>query len=284
MASPARSWSGAPSHSAGLPASARSWPASWGWPRYANPRVQGAALLTIYSAGLAVPFLVAGWSIEYFFQAFQKIKHHFRKLEVASGIILVGVGILLVTDRLSWLNSPLPVHGRVDLGRRAGAAMRAIAQAGACVGAALALAWLGCGADEPRRAAARRRPSRGRGAAAPDFTLPDSAGQADPPVRFPRQGGHHRLLGHLVPALRLPGSRAQQARGRPPGEGRRRGDRRLRGRGWPGGRGALGGGACRRVHDRVRRRGARRGVRGVRFPEPGDHRPRGRASLHVTWA
>jgi cytochrome c-type biogenesis protein len=67
--------------------------------------LQGAALLTIYSAGLAVPFLVAGWSIEYFFQAFQKIKHHFRKLEVVSGIVLVGVGVLLVTDRLSWLNT-----------------------------------------------------------------------------------------------------------------------------------------------------------------------------------
>jgi cytochrome c-type biogenesis protein len=66
---------------------------------------QGAALLTIYSAGLAVPFLVAGWSIEYFFQAFQRIKDHFRKLEVASGIVLVGVGVLLVTGRLSWLNT-----------------------------------------------------------------------------------------------------------------------------------------------------------------------------------
>jgi cytochrome c-type biogenesis protein len=66
---------------------------------------QGAALLTIYSAGLAVPFLVAGWSIEYFFQAFERIRHHFRKLEVVSGIVLVGVGILLVTGRLSWLNT-----------------------------------------------------------------------------------------------------------------------------------------------------------------------------------
>ena len=27
------------------------------------------------------------------------------QLEVASGIILVGVGVLLVTDRLSWLNT-----------------------------------------------------------------------------------------------------------------------------------------------------------------------------------
>ena len=63
------------------------------------------ALLMIYSAGLAVPFLIAGWSIERFFQAFSRIKRHFRKFEIASGGILVGVGLLLVTDRLSALNS-----------------------------------------------------------------------------------------------------------------------------------------------------------------------------------
>ncbi|MCH8890909.1 MAG: hypothetical protein IH827_07525 [Myxococcales bacterium] len=59
----------------------------------------------IYSAGLAVPFLSAGWGIEYFCQAFSRIKIHFRKFEIASGGILVGVGLLLVTDRLSALNS-----------------------------------------------------------------------------------------------------------------------------------------------------------------------------------
>jgi cytochrome c-type biogenesis protein len=67
--------------------------------------LQGAALLTIYSAGLAVPFLIAGWSIEVFFEAFQRMKHHFRKLEIASGAILVGVGVLLVTDQLTRFNS-----------------------------------------------------------------------------------------------------------------------------------------------------------------------------------
>lgn len=67
--------------------------------------LEGVGLLTVYSAGLAVPFLVAGWSIEHFFKAFQRIKRHFRKLEIASGLILVGVGVLLVTDRLSVLNS-----------------------------------------------------------------------------------------------------------------------------------------------------------------------------------
>jgi cytochrome c-type biogenesis protein len=67
--------------------------------------MQGVALLTIYSAGLAVPFLIAGWSMEYFFGAFRRIKVHFRKLEVASGVILMAVGLLVVTDRLSTLNS-----------------------------------------------------------------------------------------------------------------------------------------------------------------------------------
>jgi cytochrome c-type biogenesis protein len=67
--------------------------------------LQGVLLLVIYSAGLAVPFLIAGWSIEHFFQAFARIRHHFRKLEIASGLMLVGVGFLLMTDQLSSMNS-----------------------------------------------------------------------------------------------------------------------------------------------------------------------------------
>ena len=66
---------------------------------------QGVALLVIYSAGLAVPFLLAGWSLELFFSAFARIRRHFRALEIASGSILVGVGFLLLTGQLSTLNS-----------------------------------------------------------------------------------------------------------------------------------------------------------------------------------
>jgi len=65
---------------------------------------QGIGLLSVYSAGLAVPFLLAGWSIEYFFGAFARLKHHFRKLELVSGGLLVGVGLLVMTDQLSRLN------------------------------------------------------------------------------------------------------------------------------------------------------------------------------------
>ena len=67
--------------------------------------LEGAWLLAVYSAGLAVPFLVAGWSVEHFFAVFQRVKHHFRALEVTSGVVLMSVGLLLVTDRLSSLNS-----------------------------------------------------------------------------------------------------------------------------------------------------------------------------------
>ncbi len=66
--------------------------------------MQGVGLLTIYSAGLAVPFLLAGWSIEFFLRALQRMKHYFRALEVASGAILMGVGVMLVTDQFTVLN------------------------------------------------------------------------------------------------------------------------------------------------------------------------------------
>ena len=67
--------------------------------------VDGVLLLSVYSAGLAIPFLLAGFSIDYFFRAFGRIKQHFRKLEVGSGVVLVGVGLLLVFNQFTWFNS-----------------------------------------------------------------------------------------------------------------------------------------------------------------------------------
>ena len=69
--------------------------------------LHGVGLLLVYSAGLAVPFLLAGWSIERFFHAFARVKRHFRVLEIGSGLVLVGVGFLLVINRFTALNGPL---------------------------------------------------------------------------------------------------------------------------------------------------------------------------------
>ena len=62
-------------------------------------------MLAIYSAGLAVPFLIAGWSIDYFFTAFARVKKHFRTLEIVSGVLLVGVGVLLASNQLALFNT-----------------------------------------------------------------------------------------------------------------------------------------------------------------------------------
>jgi cytochrome c-type biogenesis protein len=73
--------------------------------------LEGVGLLSVYSAGLAIPFLLAGWSMNAFFRTFQRVRRHFRALEVASGMVLVGVGVLLVTDQLSALNSRFQFMG-----------------------------------------------------------------------------------------------------------------------------------------------------------------------------
>jgi cytochrome c-type biogenesis protein len=65
---------------------------------------QGMLLLAIYSLGLGVPFFLAGWSIEYFFTAFERVKRHFRHVELVSGLLLAAVGLLVLTNRLAVLN------------------------------------------------------------------------------------------------------------------------------------------------------------------------------------
>lgn len=74
---------------------------------------QGITLLAVYSAGLAVPFLVAGYSLDVFFRALQHMKRHFRTLEIVSGVLLVGVGVLLVTNQLAWFNSQFAFLGEL---------------------------------------------------------------------------------------------------------------------------------------------------------------------------
>jgi cytochrome c-type biogenesis protein len=65
---------------------------------------EGMLLLAVYSAGLGIPFLLAGWSIELFFGAFQRMRRHFRTVEIVSGTLLVAVGVLVASNRLAVLN------------------------------------------------------------------------------------------------------------------------------------------------------------------------------------
>jgi len=64
---------------------------------------QGVLLLAAYSAGLGIPFIVAGLAVNGFFRVFGRLRGSMRTIEVVSGALLVGVGLLLVTDRLTLL-------------------------------------------------------------------------------------------------------------------------------------------------------------------------------------
>lgn len=56
---------------------------------------QGTLLLAVYSAGLGIPFILAGLAINVFFQFFTRIRNHLRTLEIISGALLVAVGLLI---------------------------------------------------------------------------------------------------------------------------------------------------------------------------------------------
>ncbi|MEN3044910.1 MAG: cytochrome c biogenesis protein CcdA [Candidatus Hydrothermales bacterium] len=61
---------------------------------YGSP-FKGLLLLGFYSLGLAVPFIISGFFINFFFSAFQKLRKGFRVIEIISGILLLILGILL---------------------------------------------------------------------------------------------------------------------------------------------------------------------------------------------
>jgi len=65
---------------------------------------QGMVLLGAYSAGLGIPFIVAGLSIDAFFRFTSKFKRHFRMIEVISGGLLIAVGILIFTNQLTVIS------------------------------------------------------------------------------------------------------------------------------------------------------------------------------------
>ena len=74
----------------------------------------GVRLLSAYSLGLGVPFLATALAIDRFFAAFARIRRHYHKIELASGALLIVIGLLIFTNRFTiiaqWLTPYLPVY------------------------------------------------------------------------------------------------------------------------------------------------------------------------------
>lgn len=65
---------------------------------------QGTYLLVAYSAGLAVPFLITGLMLSDAQNFLRRIQKYSGVIEVVSGLLLIAVGTLLITGRLTALN------------------------------------------------------------------------------------------------------------------------------------------------------------------------------------
>jgi len=68
---------------------------------------KGVFLLAVYSAGLAVPFLLTAVGINKFLRFYQRFRKHLHTVEVLSGVLLLFVGTLIFMNRLTWLSGKL---------------------------------------------------------------------------------------------------------------------------------------------------------------------------------
>jgi cytochrome c-type biogenesis protein len=77
---------------------------------------KAAALLALYSAGLAIPFMLTALSVGKFLAAYKRMKAPLAYLNLGSGVLLVVTGALLMTHHLSrlsiWMND-IPIFRKM---------------------------------------------------------------------------------------------------------------------------------------------------------------------------
>jgi cytochrome c-type biogenesis protein len=68
---------------------------------------RGVLLLAVYSAGLAVPFLLTALGLARFLRFYQNFRKYLHAVELFSGALLLFVGALVFVNRLTWLTGKL---------------------------------------------------------------------------------------------------------------------------------------------------------------------------------
>jgi cytochrome c-type biogenesis protein len=64
---------------------------------------QGTLLLSFYSLGAAIPFILIGLAFQYLQPLINRLKRYSSYVSLISGGLLIGVGILILLNKLSWL-------------------------------------------------------------------------------------------------------------------------------------------------------------------------------------
>ena len=78
---------------------------------------KGILLLSFYSLGLAIPFVLSGYGISKFLEFSKNLKKNIRRISILGGIILLITGVLIITNKLQmigyFLLEALPFLGNI---------------------------------------------------------------------------------------------------------------------------------------------------------------------------
>ncbi len=78
----------------------------------------GVALLSVYAAGLGIPFLLAAFAVRPFMGFLTRFRRHLGKVEFVVGALLVLAGVLIFTDLLAqvsfWILEAFPSLGSIE--------------------------------------------------------------------------------------------------------------------------------------------------------------------------
>ncbi|HZV59104.1 MAG TPA: cytochrome c biogenesis protein CcdA [Candidatus Eremiobacteraceae bacterium] len=76
---------------------------------------RGVLLLAVYSAGLAVPFLLTAVGIGQFLRFYKNFRQYLHAVEIFSGALLLFVGALVFFNKLTWLSGKLTFLNRFSI-------------------------------------------------------------------------------------------------------------------------------------------------------------------------
>ncbi len=76
---------------------------------------QGMFLLGVYSAGLAIPFLLTSLGLGQFLKVYAGFRKHLQAVEIASGVLLIALGVLMAFNKFTMISGYFSFLNRFTL-------------------------------------------------------------------------------------------------------------------------------------------------------------------------
>ena len=77
--------------------------------------LQGMFLLAVYSAGLALPFLLTSVGFGQFLKLYGGFRKHLQTVEISSGVLLIALGLLMATNKFTVISRYFSFLNRFSL-------------------------------------------------------------------------------------------------------------------------------------------------------------------------